>query len=114
MLCWIYAAIDDEKKDSAFDSILEFTVRYTAENSQNVIKVNKDTNFNKFKSRLYKQFNIDTRKQIKIAVRVPSGNNSLATMDLNNDGLWKSFIQNHSQTFISQSRRVDCFIGISS
>ena len=98
--------------DSSFDSILEFVVRYSAENQQRSFKVNKDTNFDKFKGKLYQQFKIEQRKQLKITVRIPSGNNnSLASMDINNDQLWKSFIQNHSQTFINQSRHVDCFIG---
>lgn len=90
-------------------------MRHSAQNAQRVIKVNKDTNFAKFKSKLYQQFKIPENKQIKISVRIPSGNNnSLANMDLNNDQLWKSFFQNHSQTFISQHRQVDCFIGITS
>ena len=70
----------------------------------------------RFKSKLYQQFKLDPSKQLKISVRIPSAsNNSLAnvaSMDINSEQSWKSFIQNHSQTFINQSRQVDCFIGI--
>ncbi len=52
------------------------------------------------------EFKINSGKRLKISIRIDTGE----TMDINNNNSWTSFINNHSQKFLSQHKQVYCFV----